>query len=175
MATLGNTETPVSSCGDWVLSPENFHTLSIPVPGDDDDVQLENPFALPLEYAAVLRERTVTVEALRARLVTELNENERNHVEEYLRAKFLEWLWSSGQMRQVLELIQIENPAYGSQQQQQQQPPPQQQPQPPPPPGSGGSSPGVSSASPPQSEGLRSVQSLEGRNSCKEDGEDMTL
>ena len=69
----------------------------------------QNPFALPAEYAAILAERVTAVERVRGAVKdASLSPDQQREVEEALRARFAEWLVSSGNLRQIVDLVQAE-------------------------------------------------------------------
>ena len=105
-----------------ILPPMLFHTLVVPLSDKPDgpasvglDLSLEsehapqNPFALPPEYAAMLADRVRAVEHVRSAVKdASLSPSQQREVEEALRARFAEWLVSSGNLRQVIDLVQAE-------------------------------------------------------------------
>jgi hypothetical protein len=92
-----------------LLPPQNFHTFVVPSRGRSGVVQ-QNPFALPLEYAAALGQRLEAVKAAQE-LVSQasLPAAGRADVEVAVRAHFAEWLVGSGNVRQVLDLVQLDH------------------------------------------------------------------
>ncbi len=125
-----------------LLPPEQFYTHCIPVPvpmpsppstplsssaaaaAPPQQLQLqqmEAPFALPTEYAAVLKERSAGLDRLQRQVLGSLSAEQRGGVEAVVVGKFYEWLHASGHLRQVLDLIQLEGQQQQRQQQQRQQ------------------------------------------------------
>ncbi|CAM9288758.1 unnamed protein product [Chrysoparadoxa australica] len=89
-----------------LMQPEAFFTLTIPCPSEhsnqDSEQLVENPFALPEDYAAVLRARDSLVGELQMRIQESgLSQDKQAHLEDVVKEKFTEWLVSSGNLRQV--------------------------------------------------------------------------
>ena len=73
---------------------------------------LRNPFALPSEYAQVLAERRATVHKLQASVQDSgLDAAGKQEVEGALKAYFADWLVTSGNLRQVLDLVNLDREA----------------------------------------------------------------
>ncbi|CAN0120917.1 unnamed protein product, partial [Phaeothamnion confervicola] len=102
------------SSGSALMPPEQFYTLTVPVtcPDDIDPRDVENPFALPSDYATVLREREAAMLELQAAIdAGSLPLQQQRDVEEMVRDKFTEWLVTTGNLRQVLDLVNLEKAA----------------------------------------------------------------
>lgn len=95
-----------------MLPPVQFYTLTVPGPSRsfaDPIERFHNPFALPSEYALVLGHRKANVRDIQGLLEgQDLLPSQQQLVEEAVRAHFGEWLVSSGNLRQVLDLVQLD-------------------------------------------------------------------
>lgn len=109
-----------------MLPPHQFHTLVIPErkQGTTDRTNetsshtLKNPFPLPLEYAQVLSTRLDTIRILQQSLSSTMvnlppsvegeSSTTQSDVEASVRAHFADWLLTSGNFRQVLDLVQLD-------------------------------------------------------------------
>jgi len=104
------------------LAPAHFRAMVIPVtttpegapptPGGGAAADVY-PFVLPAEYAAALAEKEATVSRLQAVLKSKMTEKKldaggRASLERAVEAHFKEWLVSSGNVRQVLDLATLQ-------------------------------------------------------------------
>lgn len=90
--------------------PSTFTQLTIPVQ-DDQMTTTSCPVPLPPEYAAAVAKRLEVVEKLRTELLenSEIETNLKHDIESALASKFKEWLVSSGNMRQIMDLVQLQD------------------------------------------------------------------
>jgi len=97
-----------------IIPPESFRGFTIPQSEGDSALQggptiKQNPFPLPTEYVAALKDRETQVHQLQQLIHNaDLNPQEMREVEEALRMQFADWLVSSGHLREVVDLVQIE-------------------------------------------------------------------
>lgn len=95
-----------------MLPPAQFYTLTVPGPPRplaDPIHRVLNPFALPSEYALVLGDRKSNVRDIQGLLGgQDLLPSQQQLVEESVRAHFGDWLVTSGNLRQVLDLVQLD-------------------------------------------------------------------
>jgi len=98
-----------SEISPMLLPPDQFYSLTIPLSSPDAALPVETLFMIPPEYQKHLTERENLVNGIQ-NIVFEsnLNEKQQREVEEAVRSKFSEWLITSGNLRQVLDLVQIE-------------------------------------------------------------------
>ncbi|GLE01642.1 hypothetical protein PINS_up010476 [Pythium insidiosum] len=102
-------------------SPATFRETCVPVKIKGLGAA-ERPFPLPAPYADALRQQQDVVESLR-RLVCsdEFDLSTKRSMETVIQMRFKEWLNTTGNVRQILDLVQIEKTRAQQQQQQQQQ------------------------------------------------------
>lgn len=89
--------------------PETFRDVCIPVKPSAGVGPSERPFPIPAEYTAAVRKQYETVESLR-KLVTsdEFDITAKRTMEVVIQLKFKEWLSATSNVRQILDLVQIE-------------------------------------------------------------------
>ncbi|TDH69456.1 hypothetical protein CCR75_004399 [Bremia lactucae] len=89
--------------------PETFNDVCIPVKGATGVNCMERPFPIPSEYNAVLQNHYETVEKLR-QLVTsdEFDLTKKRTMEVVIQYKFKEWLSSTSNVRQILDLVHLD-------------------------------------------------------------------
>lgn len=92
-------------------NPSTFREICVPVKVEST----ERPFPIPNAYVETHRAQLETVEVLK-RLVTsdEFDLATKRTMETIIQLKFKEWLSASGNVRQVLDLVQIEKSRGGS-------------------------------------------------------------
>eukprot|EP00850_Spirogloea_muscicola_P006209 SM000029S10504 [mRNA] locus=s29:521449:524493:+ [translate_table: standard] len=103
--------------GATILQPDRFVPFVIPfrtgVASSDSAAQQQltraNPFLLPKTYLTALQHKTKTVEGLRQTLKTAvLEESKKRELTNVIQAHFKEWLFSSGNIRQVYDLARLD-------------------------------------------------------------------
>ncbi|KAK1936695.1 TBCC domain-containing protein 1 [Phytophthora citrophthora] len=89
--------------------PETFRDVCIPVKPAAGTGPSERPFPIPPEYVAAVRKQYETVEALR-QLVTsdEFDLTKKRTMEVVIQLKFKEWLSSTSNVRQILDLVHLD-------------------------------------------------------------------
>ncbi|KAL8022279.1 putative TBCC domain-containing protein [Plasmopara halstedii] len=89
--------------------PETFREVCVPVKFAVGAGSAERPFPIPSEYAATVKKHHETVESLR-QLVTsdEFDLTKKRTMEMVIQLKFKDWLSSSGNVRQVLDLVHLD-------------------------------------------------------------------
>ncbi|TYZ58474.1 hypothetical protein PybrP1_007992 [[Pythium] brassicae (nom. inval.)] len=100
----GNEKAPIS-----VQSPAAFREVVVPVKVAGNSSAGERPFPLPQEYAAALKAQHETVEALRHLVRSdEFDLATKRTMETVIQTRFKEWLSTTGNARQILDLVHIE-------------------------------------------------------------------
>jgi TBCC domain-containing protein 1 len=99
--------------GAAVLPPERFTNFAVPKLGDTDSQQevvtLANPFNLPKAYLHAQQQRTKAVESLKQTLKgVALEESRKRDLTTAIHAYFKEWLYSTGNIRQIYDLQVLE-------------------------------------------------------------------
>ncbi|KAF0687901.1 Aste57867_20393 [Aphanomyces stellatus] len=98
-------------------TPQQFVEVVVPVKMDGSpsshhlhvSAHHHNPFALPLEFVAVVQRVHENVESLRRLIASdEFDPPTKRALEQAIQSKFKEWLAASGNTRQVLDLVQLE-------------------------------------------------------------------
>lgn len=89
--------------------PETFRDVCIPVKPGAGAGPAERPFPIPPEYVAVVKKQYETVESLR-QLVTsdEFDLTKKRTMEVVIQLKFKEWLSSTSNVRQILDLVHLD-------------------------------------------------------------------
>ncbi|OWZ12953.1 hypothetical protein PHMEG_00013804 [Phytophthora megakarya] len=92
-----------------VQVPETFRDVCVPVKQAGGAGQAERPFPIPPEYVAAVRKQYDTVESLR-QLVTsdEFDLTKKRTMEVVIQLKFKEWLSSTSNVRQILDLVHLD-------------------------------------------------------------------
>ncbi|RHY95460.1 hypothetical protein DYB37_003124 [Aphanomyces astaci] len=88
-------------------TPLQFTEVCVPVKMDAVSPRGRLPVALPIEFEHAVRRAQDNVDCLR-RLIDEFDTPVKKVLEQAIQAKFKEWLVVSGNMRQVLDLVQLE-------------------------------------------------------------------
>lgn len=102
--------------GAAVLQPEKFTTFAVPKWGEVDSqeelVTQANPFILPKAYLVAQQQRTKAVESLKQTLKgVALEESRKRDLTTAIHAYFKEWLYSTGNIRQIYDLQVLERDA----------------------------------------------------------------
>ena len=132
VAGAGGGDKPHSIDAATPLAPAHFRALVIPVtttpegapPTPGGNVHSDAyPFVLPEEYAAALAEKEATVGRLQTMLKQKMSEKKLDAgaagaLERAVQAHFKEWLVSSGNVRQVLDLVTLQQQQAAKQKQQ---------------------------------------------------------
>ncbi|KAG7400700.1 TBCC domain-containing protein 1 [Phytophthora boehmeriae] len=104
---LGDTDTekpPIS-----VQIPDTFRDVCVPVKPVAGAGTAERPFPVPAEYVTAVRKQYETVDSLRQMVTSdEFDLNAKRTMEVVIQLKFKEWLSSTSNVRQILDLVQIE-------------------------------------------------------------------
>ncbi|KAE9111511.1 hypothetical protein PF010_g10779 [Phytophthora fragariae] len=89
--------------------PETFRDVCVPVKPAAGAGPAERPFPIPPEYVAAMRKQYETVESLR-QLVTsdEFDLTKKRTMEVVIQLKFKEWLSSTSNVRQILDLVHLD-------------------------------------------------------------------
>ncbi|KAL4163766.1 hypothetical protein KRP22_005193 [Phytophthora ramorum] len=89
--------------------PETFRDVCVPVKPAAGSGPAERPFPIPPEYVAAVRKQYETVESLR-QLVTsdEFDLTKKRTMEVVIQLKFKEWLSSTSNVRQILDLVHLD-------------------------------------------------------------------
>ncbi|KAG6612739.1 TBCC domain-containing protein 1 [Phytophthora cinnamomi] len=89
--------------------PETFRDVCVPVKPVAGAGPAERPFPIPPEYVAAVRKQYETVESLR-QLVTsdEFDLTKKRTMEVVIQLKFKEWLSSTSNVRQILDLVHLD-------------------------------------------------------------------
>ncbi|CAH0473692.1 unnamed protein product [Peronospora belbahrii] len=89
--------------------PETFRDVCVPVNPVAGVGPAERPFPIPPEYVAVVKKQYETVESLR-KLVTsdEFDLTKKRTMEVVIQVKFKEWLSSTSNVRQILDLVHLD-------------------------------------------------------------------
>ncbi|GMF18723.1 unnamed protein product [Phytophthora fragariaefolia] len=89
--------------------PETFRDVCVPVKPASGAGPAERPFPIPPEYVAAVRKQYETVESLR-QLVTsdEFDLTKKRTMEVVIQLKFKEWLSSTSNVRQILDLVHLD-------------------------------------------------------------------
>jgi hypothetical protein len=75
--------------------------------GEESGVQ--NPFILPPDYVSAIKDRELQVQQLQQAVNSaNLAGRQQQELEEAIRGQFADWLVSSGHLRQVIDLVQLE-------------------------------------------------------------------
>eukprot|EP00708_Paratrimastix_pyriformis_P002385 GAFH01001131.1.p2 GENE.GAFH01001131.1~~GAFH01001131.1.p2 ORF type:complete len:274 (-),score=67.88 GAFH01001131.1:31-852(-) len=101
-ATEGDTEGQPYT----IMPPERFHAFYVPfiTPGDTT----ENPAPLPPEYAVAVQEKEATIDAMRRNIRdAHLEPDAERRLQVAIQRRFKEWLVSSGNMRQINDLLHM--------------------------------------------------------------------
>lgn len=99
-----NEKAPIS-----VQSPASFREVVVPVKVPGSSSAGDRPFPLPQEYAAALKAQHETVEALRHLVRSdEFDLSTKRAMETVIQTRFKEWLSTTGNARQILDLVHIE-------------------------------------------------------------------
>jgi hypothetical protein len=103
--TMADTDKPPVS----VQVPETFRDVCVPVKPAPGSGPAERPFPIPPEYVAAVRKQYETVDALR-QLVTsdEFDLTKKRTMEVVIQLKFKEWLSSTSNVRQILDLVHLD-------------------------------------------------------------------
>lgn len=103
--TMSDTEKPPVS----LQVPETFRDVCIPVKPAAGAGPAERPFPIPPEYVAAVRKQYETVDSLR-QLVTsdEFDLTKKRTMEVVIQLKFKEWLSSTSNVRQILDLVHLD-------------------------------------------------------------------
>ncbi|RLN32609.1 hypothetical protein BBO99_00005906 [Phytophthora kernoviae] len=110
---IGDTDTekpPIS-----LQMPDNFRDVCVPVKPISGASTNERPFPIPAEYVAAVRKQYETVDSLRQMVTSdEFDLTAKRTMEVVIQLKFKEWLSSTSNVRQILDLVQIERANGGS-------------------------------------------------------------
>lgn len=89
--------------------PETFRDVCVPVKPAVGSGPAERPFQIPPEYVAAVKKQYETVESLR-QLVTsdEFDLTKKRTMEVVIQLKFKEWLSSTSNVRQILDLVHLD-------------------------------------------------------------------
>ncbi|CAI5746968.1 unnamed protein product [Peronospora destructor] len=89
--------------------PETFRDVCVPVKPGAGAGPTERPFPIPPEYVAAVKKQYETVESLR-QLVTsdEFDLTKKRTMEVVIQLKFKEWLSSTSNVRQILDLVHLD-------------------------------------------------------------------
>ncbi|ETO79605.1 hypothetical protein F442_05738 [Phytophthora nicotianae P10297] len=103
--SMNDTEKPPVS----LQVPETFRDVCVPVKPAAGAGPAERPFPIPPEYVAAVRKQYETVESLR-QLVTsdEFDLTKKRTMEVVIQLKFKEWLSSTSNVRQILDLVHLD-------------------------------------------------------------------
>ncbi|KAG6973520.1 hypothetical protein JG687_00000841 [Phytophthora cactorum] len=103
--SMSDTEKPPVS----LQVPETFRDVCVPVKSTAGEGPAERPFPIPPEYVAAVRKQYETVESLR-QLVTsdEFDLTKKRTMEVVIQLKFKEWLSSTSNVRQILDLVHLD-------------------------------------------------------------------
>ncbi|POM78776.1 Tubulin binding cofactor C domain containing hypothetical protein [Phytophthora palmivora] len=103
--TMADTDKPPIS----LQVPETFRDVCVPVKPTGGAGPAERPFPIPPEYVAAVRKQYETVESLR-QLVTsdEFDLTKKRTMEVVIQLKFKEWLSSTSNVRQILDLVHLD-------------------------------------------------------------------
>ncbi|RLN98338.1 hypothetical protein BBJ28_00010755, partial [Nothophytophthora sp. Chile5] len=90
-------------------APETFREVCVPVKPSAGAGSAERPFPIPAEYASAVKSQYETVESLR-QLVTsdEFDLSTKRTMEVVIQLRFKEWLSTTSNVRQILDLVHIE-------------------------------------------------------------------
>ena len=116
-------EAETDSFSPLALPPDKFLTLTVPTRSSSASLARpppQNPFPLPLEYAAALRARLDAVQSLQREVLAQgkgqsisADPAARVLVEDAVRAHFADWLVTSGNLRQVVDLLHLDRACLG--------------------------------------------------------------
>eukprot|EP00245_Coleochaete_scutata_P005902 TRINITY_DN19890_c0_g1_i1.p1 TRINITY_DN19890_c0_g1~~TRINITY_DN19890_c0_g1_i1.p1 ORF type:complete len:624 (+),score=88.25 TRINITY_DN19890_c0_g1_i1:106-1872(+) len=113
LSHVGAVDAPGESAA--LLLPERFVPFVVPFRSGgssavDQPQTRANPFPLPKLYLAALQQKTKAVESLRQTLKTAvLEENKKRELTNVIQAHFKEWLFASGNIRQVYDLARLDS------------------------------------------------------------------